>query len=435
TEEPPRLSLIEECVHCGFCLPTCPTYVLWGEEMDSPRGRIYLMKVGLEGAPLSDSMVRHFDLCLGCLACVTACPSGVQYEKLIESTRQQVERRYARTVGDRYFRHLVFALFPHPSRLRALSPALRLYQRYSVGNRLRRTGLMSRLPLRLQAMEALMPRVPARALRAGPPAVSPAQGRQRARVGLLTGCVQSVFFPEINQATARVLSADGCEVVAPRGQSCCGALSLHSGREREAQELARATIDAFERTGTDYVVVNAAGCGSTLKQYGYLLRDDPVYAARAENFAAKVRDVSELVAELGPVAERHPLPLSAAYHDACHLAHGQSLRQEPRACLRAIPGLELREIAESEICCGSAGIYNLVEPEAAADLGRRKAGHVLQAGASLCVTANPGCLLQIRTSLRGLGRALPKAHPVEVIDASIQGRDSEAFLSALQLRS
>ena len=423
---PPEQALIDDCVHCGFCLPTCPTYLLYGEEMDSPRGRIYLMRGGLEGEPLTDAVVRHFDLCLGCLACVTACPSGVQYEKLIEATRQQVERRYERTRADRLFREAIFRLFPYPRRLRLLAAALRPYEGLGLRRLLRRLGLPKLLPERLRAMEALTPDPPRRS--APVPAVSPAHGERRRRVGMLIGCVQRVFFPDVNQATVRVLTAEGCEVVAPPEQGCCGALSLHAGREGEAMDFARRTIDTFEAAGVENVAVNVAGCGSAMKEYGHLLRDDPLYAERARVFSERVRDASELVHELGAVAPRHALPLVVAYHDACHLAHGQGIRKQPREMLRAIPELQLREIAESEICCGSAGIYNLVEPEPAAQLGDRKAANVLKSGAQLLGTGNPGCLLQIRASLRRAGTSLPLAHPMQLVDASIRGDSAQALL-------
>nr|WP_198004833.1 heterodisulfide reductase-related iron-sulfur binding cluster [Rubrobacter xylanophilus] len=422
---PPDKELIDDCVHCGFCLPTCPTYVLFGEEMDSPRGRIYLMNKGLAEEPMNDQMVRHFDLCLGCMACVTACPSGVQYDKLIEATRAQVERRYERRPEDRAFREMIFRLFPYPERLRLLAGPLRLYQRLGVGGALRRAGLMRLLPERLRAMEALMP--PLGPEERIPPLTAPS-GERRARVGLLTGCVQRVFFSRVNAATARVLAAEGCEVVAPEGQGCCGALSTHAGREEEALRFARRTIDTFEREDLDYVIVNAAGCGSTMKEYGHLLRDDPEYAGRAERFSSRVRDISEFLAELGPRAERHPLPVAAAYHDACHLAHAQGVRAQPRRVLGQIPGLELREIREAEICCGSAGIYNMVEPGPAAELGERKAKNVLETGARLLITSNPGCTLQIQASLRRLGREMPVAHPAEVLDASLRGEPVERLV-------
>jgi len=424
---PPARELVDDCVHCGFCLPSCPTYVLWGEEMDSPRGRIYLMNEGLQGEAMDDTMARHFDQCLGCMACVTACPSGVQYDKLIEATRQQVERRYARTPEDKYFRQLIFSLFPYPERLRLLLPVLMLYQRPRLRGLLDSVGLIRRLPARLRAMESLAPDL------SGPrervPAWTPARGEERARAGMLLGCVQRVFFPGVNAATARVLAADGCTVVAPPGQGCCGALSMHAGREEEAQRFARRTIDTFGRLGLETVVVNAAGCGSSMKEYGYLLRDDGAYAEKARRFSAGVRDVSEYLAELGPVAVRHPLPLTAVYHDACHLAHAQGIKRQPRDVLKQIPDLRLKEVPrEAAMCCGSAGIYNMVEPGPAMELGDRKARHVLDSGAQLLVTANPGCLLQIRAALERMGRSMPMAHPVEVLAAAIQGKGVEALL-------
>ncbi|WP_344679949.1 (Fe-S)-binding protein [Saccharopolyspora taberi] len=415
---PPQRELIDDCVHCGFCLPSCPTYDLWGEEMDSPRGRIYLMKEGLEGEPMSDSMVGHFDACLGCMACVTACPSGVQYGTLITETRAQVERRHERSRWEKALRAAIFALFPYPRRLRAMRGPLALYQRLRLGALARRSGLLAKLPESLQAMESLAPPI-RRAPRLGHRV--PARGKRRATVGMVTGCVQGAFFPEVNAATARVLAAEGCDVVIPPAQGCCGALSEHSGREEEAVRFARELLDVFEKSDVDYVVVNSAGCGSTLKEYPRLLRDDPVQAERAERFSARVRDISELLAELGPVARRHPLPVRAAYHDACHLAHGQGIRSQPRELLLGIPGVELREINRGELCCGSAGVYNLLQPEAARELGDRKADNVLDTGADLLVSANPGCAMQIRTALERRGEKLAMAHTVEVLDASIRG--------------
>ncbi|MPZ88497.1 MAG: 4Fe-4S dicluster domain-containing protein, partial [Nitriliruptorales bacterium] len=418
---PPSTARIDDCVHCGFCLPTCPTYALWGEEMDSPRGRIYLMKLGLEGGTdMSDVFVGHFDACLGCMACVTACPSGVRYDELIEATRAQIERNHPRSRGDRLFRSLIFALFPHPARLRIAALLGWLYQRLGGDRLLRFTGLDTWLSPRLRALSELLPDVRLSDLRRRTLARTPAQapGASPRRVGLLTGCVQRVFFAEVNAATVRVLSAEGCEVVAPPGQRCCGALMVHAGREDEALAYARMLIDTFDEAGVDTVVVNAAGCGSTMKEYGHLLRDDPAYAERAQAFSRKVRDLSEVLDELGVQTPRQPLAARVAYHDACHLAHAQGVRAEPRRVLRAIPGLEVAEIADPEICCGSAGIYNLVEPEPAAELGRRKAASILATGAQAVVTANPGCLLQLRRYLD-----LPLYHPVQVVDASIRGKD------------
>ena len=419
---PPRLDLINDCVHCGFCLPTCPTYVLWGEEADSPRGRIYLMETGLAGEPMTDSMVQHFDRCLGCMACVTACPSGVRYDRLIEDTRAQVERRHPRTRAERLLRGAIFRLFPYPRRLRLLRGPLRAYQ----GSGVRRLlgPLLARTPT-LATLESLAPRLrrPERL-----PERVPAVGPCRAVVGMLTGCVQRAFFPDVNAATARVLAAEGCDVVLPRAQGCCGALSVHTGREAEAQRFARSLIDAFEDAGVDYLVVNAAGCGSSLKEYGDLLRDDPSYAERAAALAAKVRDVSEVLVELGPVAPRHPLPLSVAYHDACHLAHAQGVRAQPRRLLADIPGLSLREIASAEICCGSAGVWNVLNPEPARELGDRKARDVLATGADLLVTANPGCLMQVAAAVHRAGGVIGLAHTVQVLDASIRGLPAQSLL-------
>jgi glycolate oxidase iron-sulfur subunit len=415
---PPDPELVSDCVHCGFCLPTCPTYALWGEEMDSPRGRIQLMSQGLNGEPMTDSMVTHFDRCLGCMACVPACPSGVQYDKLIEATRAQVERNHTRSPAQRALRGAIFALFPYPRRLRLVRAPLAAYQRTGLQRAVRRTGLLQRFAPMLATMEDIAP--PVGAAPRLPERVA-ARGTKRMTVGMLTGCVQGAFFPGVNAATARVLALEGCDVVIPRRQGCCGALSVHNGREPEAQAFARKLIDAFSTAGVERVAVNAAGCGSSMKEYADLLADDPAYAPRAAEFAAKVRDVSELLAELGPVAERHPLPVTIAYHDACHLANAQGIRTQPRALLTGIPDLTLTEIAEAELCCGSAGVYNLLNPEPAAELGDRKAANVLATGAELLVTANPGCLMQVAAALRRRGGSIALAHTVEVLDASLRG--------------
>lgn len=423
---PPSRDLLDDCVHCGFCLPTCPTYQLWGEEMDSPRGRIYLMDLAERGEIGLDGPFReHIDRCLGCMACVTACPSGVRYDRLLEAVRPQVERNADRPGSDRLFRSALFALFPHRRRLRAaLVPAV-LYQG------LRRipgvTRLVERLPGRIGAMASLLPPVSLREAFARLPVHTPAVGTRRRRVALLTGCVQDVLFHRVNAATVRVLAAEGCEVVVPRHQGCCGALELHSGREDPALARARRTVATFADLGVDYVVTNVAGCGSAMKEYGNLLADDPEWAERAAAFSASVRDVHEVLAELladgGARAPRHPFPRRVAYHDACHLRHAQGVRAEPRAVLRSIPGLELVDLPEAELCCGSAGVYNLVMPEAAADLGRRKAAAVRAARPDVVVTANPGCLLQLHRHLSPRNGEEPRAllHPVQLLDAAIRG--------------
>jgi glycolate oxidase iron-sulfur subunit len=431
--EGPDPALIDKCVHCGFCLPTCPTYLLWGEEMDSPRGRIYLMKAGVEGRQgLTPAVVQHFDSCLGCLACVTACPSGVQYGPLIEQTRAQVERTYPRGWADRLFRRVLLAIVPYPGRMRLVLLPLVLFGDVirAVGRWVshRSTGAAASPaggPLRrLAASMALAPDVSWRGLFDRLPELTAAAGPVRARVAVLSGCVQRLAFAGVNQATVRVLAAEGCEVRVPPAQGCCGALPLHAGAIEQARALARHNIAVFEEAGVDCIVVNAAGCGSAMKEYGELLHDDQAWAERARAFSDKVRDVSQLLAELGePRAPRHAVQARVVYHDACHLAHGQGVRAEPRALLAAIPGVTLATPAEAEICCGSAGIYNLVQPEPAAQLGERKVRHIAVLSPDLIATANPGCIIQIATAARGLGYNWPVFHPIEIIDASIRGVD------------
>lgn len=417
----PSEELIADCVHCGFCLSSCPTYQLWGNEIDSPRGRIYLMKAGNEGTvELDDAFVDAFDNCLGCLACTTACPSGVQYDKLITEVRPQIERHHQRSLSERLWRKLIFALFPHPGRLRVAAAVGGVYQR-ALRPVLIRGRLLARLPEKLQAMEALLPPVRFADITARLPERTPAAGSVRRRVGMITGCAQQVFFHEVNQATVRVLVAEGCEVFAPAHQGCCGALSEHVGREQPALDQARKLIDAFEPLGLDTIVTNVAGCGANVKAYGHLLRDDPAYAERAAAFSAKCRDVSELLDELGPISERHPIRAKVAYHDACHLAHGQQIRTQPRNALRTIPDLEVCDIPESETCCGSAGTYNLTNPQPAQELGRRKVANIVSTEPDLIATGNAGCLLQVRRYLAEREDQIPLYHPIQLIDFSIRG--------------
>lgn len=406
---PPSKELIDDCVHCGFCLPTCPTYVLWGEEMDSPRGRIVLMDEGLaEGSAMTPEVTAHFDRCLGCMACVTACPSGVQYDRLIEAVRPQVERNAPRSVAERLIPTILFALFTHPARLRATLPALRAYRASGLAPLARRA--LGRWP-RLAALERLTPPAPGR--NGAPPLLTRAVGPRRGIAGVLQGCVQRVFFGDVNAATIRVLAAEGFDVIAPRTPRCCGALQMHAGREAAARGRAKETIQALG--GCDVVVANAAGCGSAMKDYVHLLDDEPGWAGRAEAFSGRVRDISEVLAGVEPVAPRAPMPVRVAYHDACHLAHAQGIREEPRRLLRSIPELELLEPAEWEICCGSAGVYNLLQPNGAAELGRRKAANLVATGAEIIAAGNPGCALQI-----GAFTGLPIRHPIELLDDSIR---------------
>jgi glycolate oxidase iron-sulfur subunit len=403
----PEREIVEDCVHCGFCLDTCPTYALWANEADSPRGRIVLIGDGLDGAAeLSDEMITHLDRCLGCMACVTACPSGVRYDHLIERVRPQVERHHKRSPSERVLRRMLFATLPHPRRLRALAPLLGVAR-----------STASVLPDRLALLPKLAPRVQSRRLiRSRLPSHTPAAGQRRGRVGLLLGCVQRVFYSQVQLAAIRSLAAEGFEVVAPAEPGCCGALEFHAGEEQRALARAAATIAAFDSAEVDYVVTTAAGCGSAMKEYGDLL-DTP----EARAFAGRVRDVTELLGSVEAVAPRGPVPIRVVYHDACHLAHAQGIRRPPRALLQAIPELELLEVAsERDICCGSAGIYNLVQPEAGAALGVRKAHHLLDTGAQAIAAANPGCAAQLDFHLRDLGRPLPIFHPIELVWRSIQ---------------
>ncbi len=425
-ETAPRATadLLSDCVHCGFCLPACPTYRSWGAEADSPRGRIDLMKGIEEGVIVLDATATaHFDRCLGCMACMTACPSGVEYDKLIEATRARVETQARRTPFEAAFRSLIFALFPYPARLRALAVPLSAFAASGLQAIVRRSGLLRLLPKELAQLDALMPPVNIADMGAKLPERTLAHGPPRGRVALVAGCVQRTFFPNVNAATVRVLTAEGFDVEIPPNQGCCGALSLHAGRAEEAKRFARATIETFEKSGAETIAINAAGCGSALKEYGELLAGDPAFAARAAAFSAKVRDISEFLAAVEPRAVRHPIRVRVAYHDACHLGHAQGIRSEPRALLRSIPGLELCEIPGGEECCGSAGIYNLVQPESAAEIGARKAENVLAAGADLLASANPGCTLQIQTALARRGATLVAAHPIEILDASLRGAE------------
>jgi glycolate oxidase iron-sulfur subunit len=424
-QHPPDPKLIDACVHCGFCLATCPSYRVLGKETDSPRGRIYLMDAINEGrAPLSPTSVQHFDSCLGCLACVTTCPSGVQYDKLIGATRPQIERNHSRGWGDRLFRQLLFSLFPYPDRLRMLLAPLGIYQKLGISRLVRATGLLDRFSPRLAAMESLLPQVTVQSFQDNLPTVVPAQGEKRYRVGMILGCVQRLFFSDVNEATARVLSANGCEVVIPKSQGCCAALPQHQGQEDQARSLARQMIDAFAETQVDAIIINAAGCGHTLKEYDHILQDDPQYREQAKEFAHKVKDIQEFLGAIGLVSPLHPLqdqPLTLVYQDACHLLHGQKISLQPRQLLRQIPGVSVREPIDAALCCGSAGVYNMLQPEVAEELGQQKVTHLLNTGAVLIASSNPGCSLQILRHLELQGKSMPVMHPIKLLDYSIRG--------------
>jgi glycolate oxidase iron-sulfur subunit len=424
-QNPPDPTLIDSCVHCGFCLSTCPSYRVIGKEMDSPRGRIYLMDGINEGEiPLSPATVQHFDSCLGCLACVTTCPSGVQYDKLIAATRPQIERNHPRSLPEKLLRQFIFSVFPYPNRMRALLRPLGLYQKSGLQKVVRSLRVMNAIAPQLAAMESMLPTLPSNAFQDTIPSFTPAQGQKRYRVGMILGCVQRLFNPDVNDATVRVLTANGCEVVAPKIQGCCGALSHHQGQEEQAKTLARQMIDAFADTQVDAVLVNASGCGHTLKEYAHILQDDPEYYSKAKDFVAKVKDVQEFLADVGLTANLSPLqekPLMMVYQDACHMLHGQKISIQPRQLLRKIPGVQLREPIDAALCCGSAGIYNILQPQTAEELGRQKVENLTDTGAQVIASANIGCYVQISKHLKLQGKAVPVLHPMQLLDYSIRG--------------
>jgi glycolate dehydrogenase iron-sulfur subunit len=397
----PDIDEIRKCVHCGICLPQCPTYRVLGEEMDSPRGRIYLMRAAAEGrVGLNETFQRHIDLCLGCRACETACPSGVRFGALLEATRAQL-RRDGPPPKRRLLDRFVLSVFPEPARLGAALAAFKLYKRAGLRALVRASGALRKFP-RLAAMESLLDDVPAAV---SLPELVPARGRAVGRVGLLTGCVQRHLYPNVNRDTARLLSLAGFDVVIPGTQGCCGALDLHAGRAEAYAGRARALAAAFP-ADLDCIVTNAAGCGAAMKEYGH-------HVPELTSFAARVRDASELLADAElPLGA---LDLTVTYHDACHLAHGQRVRQEPRRLLARIPGVKLVELGDSDLCCGSAGVYNLLEPEMARDLLDRKMAKIAETGARVVAAANPGCLLQIAAGCRERGLDVTLVHPVELL--------------------
>jgi len=414
---------VHQCVHCGLCLASCPTFAELGTEMDSPRGRIFLIKALAEGrTALTDTTVQHLSLCLDCRACETVCPAGVPYGRLIEAAKAEIEHARPGSPARRLFRWLNFGLLlGRPWALRLAATALRLYQVSGLQALVRRSRLVRLLPGTLPAWEALLPSLPPRHERAPLPSYVMAEGARRARVALLTGCVQSVVFGAHNRATARVLAKNGCDVIVPEGQGCCGALNAHGGDHARALEMSRRTIEAFEAARADAVIVNTSGCGAHMKGYGALLGGDPAWAERARRFAASVQDLSEFLAKAPLVPPLRPVALRVTYHDPCHVVHGQKIRKEPRQLLAQIPGLSVVDLAESDWCCGSAGIYNLTQPEMAGRLLERKIRHVLETGAEAVVTANPGCILQIQAGLRARGAEVQVLHLVELLDRAYGG--------------
>jgi len=408
--------LLKECVHCGLCLDACPTYKVLGHEADSPRGRIYQIRQVYEGkiSPDDTDFREHIYACLDCRACQTACPSGVQYGAIIEAARAVSEpvSRSEKTVG----RAILGSVFTRPGLLEAAGLGLRLYQRSGLQSLLRRSGATRLLPKRLSEMEGMLGPTQGGVRRWAAPHVTPANGPVRYRVGFIEGCIMPQLFGDTNAATVRVLAVNGCVVYSPPKQGCCGALQMHTGDRETARDLARRNIEAFDGLGLDAIIINAAGCGSTLKEYGHLLSDDPRYAERAREFAARVKDVSEFLAGIELVPPTVPVHLKVTYQDACHLAHGQGIRLAPRQLLRQIPGLELVEMKDSDVCCGSAGIYNLTHPDVSTQLLDQKMEQVLATGAKTVVAPNPGCSMQLAYGARRSGVSLELLHVVDLLD-------------------
>jgi len=430
--------LMRQCIHCGFCLPTCPTYAVLGVEMDSPRGRIYQMQAVADGRlEVSDDFVEHMNCCVGCRACETACPSGVQFGKLIEAAREQIQITPMEPVGADttvtptrpplalYLLRRVFFDIILPSRL-ALSlvfGGLKLYQRSGLQKLVHRTGLfdlINNLPTpfkgKLSVPESLMEGAGGDIIPALLPEVVPALGHRYYRVGFVSGCIMDQVFRDINEASIRVLAANGCEVITPSQQGCCGALHIHGGEGEQGRALARHNIDIFEPYNCDFIIINSAGCGSTLKEYDHLLRDDPAYVERARIFSGKTKDISEFLASIELNSGLGEIKRTVAYHDACHLLHGQKIKRQPRELLKAIPGLTLVDLKESDWCCGSAGIYNITNQEMAQQLLKRKMEHVIETGASIIATGNPGCMMQIAMGVRERGLPMKVVHPVQLLD-------------------
>ncbi len=411
----PQQKDLDRCVHCGLCLNACPTYRELRVEMDSPRGRIYQMALVSTGAaPISPSYIEHIDLCLACRGCETACPSGVRYGRLVEAARAEIESSLRRPWHTRWLRGFFFRrLLPSRMNLGILGAALYLYQASGLQWIVRVLGF---LPSRLRDVEALTPDVEAPFFFSYYGKVLPAKAPQRYRVAFLGGCIANIAFARLNEATVRVLQRNGCEVSIPETQTCCGALHVHAGLPEQARALARRNIDALLNGNFDAIITNAAGCGSTLKEYGELLEHDPEYAEKARRFSARMKDVNEFLASIELADGMSPLPITVTYQDSCHLAHGQRVRSAPRKLLGSVPGLQLREMALSDLCCGSAGIYNIAHTSMSLALLRKKMDAVNATGAQAIVTANPGCMLQLEVGVQKFGGGQRVAHVVEILD-------------------
>jgi glycolate oxidase iron-sulfur subunit len=415
-KDKPEYEDYSHCIHCGLCLNQCPTYRLWGNEADSPRGRIRQMLLVDQGRlELGDSFVTHIDRCLDCRACETACPAGVQYGKLVEMARAQIEQKYKRPFMSRVLRDFVYRRFlPYPGRIAAAARLLKFYEKSGLRAIARGTGILHLFGM--QERERLMPKIDSKFFFGELGKTFPAQGARRARVAFFAGCIAQVMFSELNRATIRVLQANGCEVVVPAGQGCCGALAAHAGVRDVARDLARTNLDAFLSDDFDAIITNSAGCGSTLKEYTHLFpAGDPTHD-QAEKFERKMRDVTEFLADLGLSAPLRQIPLRVTYQDSCHLVHGQKVREAPRKLIRAVPGVEFVEMPLSDICCGAAGVYNITETEASLDLLERKMDSVHQTKAQAIVTSNPGCIIQLRAGAAARGTGQEVLHVVELLD-------------------
>ncbi len=419
-DDVPDDDLLRACVHCGMCLPTCPTYRLTGQEASSPRGRLWLMKSVADGR--LDLLDPEFDeqmyQCLNCRACEAVCPSGVHYGPLVEAARSQLEQHRPRPLWQRVGRRAGLNFpFSRVSRMRAMVNGLRLYQRVGLSAALRKTGVL-RL-VRLETLEAMLPPIQEAPLVSGKESWNPPLVEDR--IDLFNGCVMSTVFSNVNRATGRVLAHNNVATAVPATQQCCGALHVHSGMMDEARKLARINIDAFAGDGVSPIIVTAAGCGAALKEYGFLLKDDPNYADRAARFSGRVQDVTEYLAARDLVPPTHDVRATVTYQEPCHLAHAQRIIAQPRKLLAQVPGLEITEMKESSLCCGSAGIYNIIRKRMADDLGDRKAENVVATRADCVVTANPGCHMQLRTSLKRNGSEMPVRHIVEILDEAYGG--------------
>ena len=416
----------DACTHCGLCLPTCPTYRELGLETDSPRGRLYLMGAAFRDnspIPLNDDWAQYMYRCLDCRACETACPSGVRFGEIMEEARAIYELNTERPIEQKFWRRFAFKeILPHRKRLDSIFGLLWLYQRLGVRWLVQKSGIL-KLMGRLGEMESLMPKIPAPFIKSGLQEFTPSKGKAKYRVGFISGCIMNQVFAETNLATIRVLTENGCDVITPSQQTCCGALHVHNGVRDVGLDLARQNIDVFDTDDLDAIIINAAGCGATLKEYEALMEHDPAYAEEAKKFSAKMKDISEFLAEIEMTPPEGEIKRRVTYDEPCHLVHGQKIQFQPRKVLQSIPGLTLIELHESEWCCGSAGIYNISQPEMSAQILERKMKHIAETNAEIVATGNPGCVLQIQLGVQKHRLSMKVMHPIELLDCSYRGID------------